>query len=414
MKACDYCALREATGHLSRLGRSLQTVIPVALPAESYPVAKQNSATGQREIRRDKNGQPLPAFVGKNPSFWLANGEPRLTSQSQPAVESEVLKRLEVAERLQQPIGLAVIPSTDVVVIDFDRKNYPSQEALDQDWMRLLDLCPELTQARIERTPGGGVHIYVRPADVMDSWRTAGGKLHCNFTTVPGGEHRGEVLAGTRVCVCAPTRNGSGAYELVNPEYASHLVEVRTLGAIGIYPRARAGGPAAKPSHRQKTSTVTQPQASDSAAPALAELIGSKARKVLAGGSPYRGNEGAVVDRSAQLTGFVKEVYSWVNLLNDHGLRFSGCPDDLIGQDVTALAIEDKPDRVQTPIEMARLVVDAYTSIQQLIHHLQQARRSDHTLAGPLPIARHWLKARGRSQAGHRRCALANQLEAGR
>lgn len=106
MNPCDYSALREATGHLSRLGLSLQTVIPVALPAESYPVTKQNSKTGQREVQRDKNGQPLPAFVGKNPSFWLADGQPRLTSQSQPADESEVLKRLEVAEWLQQPIGL--------------------------------------------------------------------------------------------------------------------------------------------------------------------------------------------------------------------------------------------------------------------------------------------------------------------
>jgi hypothetical protein len=114
---------------------------------------------------------------------------------------------------LGKPIGIAVILSTDVVVIDVDRKNYPSQEALDREWMGLLDLYPELTQTRIERTPGGGVHIYVRPADGMTSWRTAAGKLHCNFTTVPGGEHRGEVLAGTRVCVCAPTRNGSGDME---------------------------------------------------------------------------------------------------------------------------------------------------------------------------------------------------------
>ena len=355
MNPCEYSALREATGHLSRLGLSLQTVIPVALPAESYPVTRKNSATGQREVQRDKNGQPLPAFVGKNPSFWLADGQPRLTSQSQPADESEVLKRLEVAERLQQPIGLAVIPSTDVAVIDFDRKNYPSQEALDQDWMRLLDLCPELTQTRIERTPGGGVHIYVRPADGMDSWRTATGKLHCNFTTVPGGEHRGEVLAGTRVCVCAPTRNGSGSYELVNPDHAYSLVEVRSLGAVGIYPRVKATTATtatAEPRERQKRSTSQYQQASVAAAPALAELIGSKAKEVLAGGNPYCANEGAAVDRSAQLTGFVRELYSWVNLLNAEGLRFSGSPDDLIQQAVAALAIEDKVDRVLATIEM--------------------------------------------------------------
>ena len=100
MTPCDYGALREADGRLAQLGLSLQTVIPVALPAESYPVTRLNSQTGQREIQRDKNGQTLPAFVGKNPSFWLADGEPRLTSQSQPADEPEVLKRLEVAERL--------------------------------------------------------------------------------------------------------------------------------------------------------------------------------------------------------------------------------------------------------------------------------------------------------------------------
>ncbi|MFM9101261.1 MAG: bifunctional DNA primase/polymerase, partial [Cyanobium sp.] len=224
MTPCDYSALREAAGQLARMGLSLQTVISRALPADDFPQTRLNSKTGQREILRDRNRRPLPAFVGKNPSFWLADGQPRLTSQSQPAVESEVLKRIDVAERLGRPIGLAVIPSKEVVVIDFDLKNYPTQEDLDQDWLRLLDLYPELTGTRIERTPGGGVHIYLRLADGMDSWRTAAGKLHCNFTTVPGGEHRGEVLAGTRVCVCAPTRNGSGTYELVNPEYAYSLI----------------------------------------------------------------------------------------------------------------------------------------------------------------------------------------------
>lgn len=58
------------------------------------------------------------------------------------------------------------------------------------------------------------------------------------------------------------------------------------------------------------------------------------------------------MDRSAQLTGFVRELYSWVNLLNAEGLRFSGSPDDLIQQAVAALAIEDKVDRVLATIEM--------------------------------------------------------------
>jgi len=119
------------------------------------------------------------------------------------------LKRIDVAERLGRPIGLAVIPSKEVMVIDFDRKNYPTQEALDQDWLRLLDLYPELTGTRIERTPGGGVHIYLRLADGMDSWRTAAGKLHCHFTTVPGGEHRGEVLLEFASATAVRLRRGN-------------------------------------------------------------------------------------------------------------------------------------------------------------------------------------------------------------
>lgn len=47
-----------------------------------------------------------------------------------------------------------------------------------------------------------------------------------------------------------------------------------------------------------------------------------------------------------------------------------------------------------SPVEM-HLVANVYSGIQQLIHRLQQTRRSDPTLARLLPIARHWLKAMG-------------------
>jgi hypothetical protein len=47
-----------------------------------------------------------------------------------------------------------------------------------------------------------------------------------------------------------------------------------------------------------------------------------------------------------------------------------------------------------TAVEM-RLVADTFDAVQQLIHHLQQARRMDQDLGRLLPIARHWLKALG-------------------
>jgi|LakMenE18May11ns_1017448.scaffolds.fasta_scaffold9955748_3 hypothetical protein len=351
MSSCDYNALRDVAQRLIRLGLRLQTVIPIALSADDYPVTKRNGVTGEWEVQRGKDGKPRPAFVGKNPSYWLATGEPRLVSHRQALAWGELSERIEVAERLGKPIGLAVIPSTDVVVVDFDRKNYASQEEFDREWLGLLDRYPELARTRMERTPGGGVHIYVKPTDGMQSWSTAAGKLHCNFTTHPGGEHRGEVLAGTRVCVCAPTANGSGRYELVNPDFAYSLLEVPSLGAIGIHPVAQGSGSSSGKRSSAGPRATEQHGAHTGLPVALEELIGGKAREVLAGGSPYRGGEGAEVDRSAQLTGFVREVHSWVNFLLEQGLAFSGRPEVLIEKAVRVLAIEDKADRVLATID---------------------------------------------------------------
>jgi hypothetical protein len=145
------------------------------------------------------------------------------------------LERIAIAERLGKEIGLAVIPGGDVVSIDFDTKHYGSVQNLEEDWMNLVDRYPVLADTRMERTPSGGVHIYVRVTDRMVSWQRPGGGLHCNFTTEQGGPHRGEVLAGTRVSVCAPTRNGKGPYELINPEAAYRFMEVPDLASIGIF-----------------------------------------------------------------------------------------------------------------------------------------------------------------------------------
>lgn len=45
---CNSSILREAAGHLFGLGLSLQTVIPLALPAGAYPQSWLKSKTGQQ------------------------------------------------------------------------------------------------------------------------------------------------------------------------------------------------------------------------------------------------------------------------------------------------------------------------------------------------------------------------------
>lgn len=348
-----YDLLREEVRQLSAQGIQLQTIIPVELPAEICPRRRKNQATGEWEPVL-KNGALQPAITGKNPSFWRADGEPQLISHARPVSPEVLLERIAIAERLGKEIGLAVIPGGDLTSIDFDTKHYGSVQELEEDWVNLVDRYPVLTGTRMERTPTGGVHVYVRVTDRMASWKRHGGGLHCNFTTEQGGPHRGEVLAGMRVSVCAPTRNGKGPYELINPEAAYCFVEVPDLASIGIYPEVKAAPePAAPPpppplpspsasERRAPTGVITIPQ--------LADLIGSKAQDVLTGGQPYGGDAAAAADRSLQLTGFVKELWSWHNLLLEQGWRFEGDPDQLLAQAIAVLDIGDKAERVLASI----------------------------------------------------------------
>ncbi len=346
-----YDLLREEVRQLSAQGIQLQTIIPVELPAEICPRRRKNQATGEWEPVL-KNGALQPAITGKNPSFWRADGEPQLISHARPVSPEVLLERIAIAERLGKEIGLAVIPGGDLTSIDFDTKHYGSVQELEEDWVNLVDRYPELTGTRMERTPTGGVHVYVRVTDRMASWKRPGGGLHCNFTTEQGGPHRGEVLAGMRVSVCAPTRNGKGPYELINPEAAYCFVEVPDLASIGIYPEVKAAPEPAAPPPPLPLPPASERRAPTGAStiPQLADLIGSKAQLVLTGGRPYGGDAAAAADRSLQLTGFVKELWSWHNLLLEQGWRFEGDPDQLLAQAIAALDIGDKAERVLASI----------------------------------------------------------------
>ena len=241
-----YVLLREEARQLSAQGIQLQTIIPVELPAEICPRRRKNQATGEWEPVL-RNGELQAAITGKNPSFWRADGEPQPISHARSVSLEVLLERIAIAERLGKEIGLAVIPGGEVVSVDFDTKHYGSVQELEEDWMNLVDRCPVLADTRMERTPSGGLHVYVRVTVRMASWKRPGGGRHCHFTTKQGGPHRGEVLAGTRVSVCAPTRNGKGPYELINPEAAYCFVEMQDLASIGIYPKAKAEPAPAEP-----------------------------------------------------------------------------------------------------------------------------------------------------------------------
>ena len=345
-QASPYAAIKAEAGILASLGLPLITVIPQELDAERWP------AKGP-----EKNGNPRPAFTGKNPSYWTAADQPRLLSHTRPQPLEVLRSVIDRAEALGLPIGIAVIPSTSLVVADLDRKDFSSAEALELAYQEILAAWPELANTRTERTPGGGLHIYMKVADRMESWRKpVGSGHHCNFTTDRSGAHHGEILHGLRVCVAAPTKNGRGPYVLLNPEHASSLVEVPNLATIGIRPCAvvKAERAAADRAAKAAANTVkpgpgaAKPQSNGTQEPPQIEsLLGRLSKEVLSGGRPFG------EDRSSNLTGFAKEAYGWENWLADDGLPFSGTADAVIAAAVVALEIEDKAGRVLESIDRA-------------------------------------------------------------
>jgi predicted P-loop ATPase len=333
--------LRDEATQLANAGVVVMPVICQQLDPKRYPQMRNGKPV------LDKHGNPVPAFCGKNPSCWLPNGEPKQLSHKTPPSMPEVLQHIDTAERLSKPLGIAIVPSAKNTAIDFDAKDYAGgKEELAKDVERLLKEHPELRSTRRESTPSGGQHFYVHAVDGMESWRKANGSGHnCNFSTTEDGQHRGEVLVGTRVCVTWPTPE----YNLLNLEHAHTFAEVPNLAAIGITPCSGRRKPKPKPQQAAATAPPRLPS-SGGKVPQLADLLGKMAQQVLTGGRPYGSNPD---DRSHQLTGFMRELYSVLNWLDGDGLSFDGNPDALIQQAVAALGIEDKADRVIEGIDRA-------------------------------------------------------------
>jgi hypothetical protein len=342
-------ALKAEAQALDRLGLQIITVIPEPLPADRWP---QKDRKG--EIVLDRDGNPRPAYVGKNPSHWVGRDTPRLLSHARPEHLAVVLKKIDTAARHGHPIGLGVIPSDRLVIVDLDAKDYQGGAIeLEADYRRLIAAHPELARTRTERTPSGGIHINVEVADGMASWSRSSGGRRCRFTTTPGGPHCGEVLSGTRISVTAPTAGSLGAYRLLEgtEDYAHTLVKVPNLGAIGITPHEKPATPQ-QPIERPVKQPFERPverpvesHAGEQQPPHLRDLLRGHAAGVLKGGRPY------CEDRSGNMTGFLKELYGLRNWLDAEGLPYAGSVDELILEAAQALDIEDKLDRVIDTID---------------------------------------------------------------
>jgi len=298
---CDHDALRREVEQLTQSGLQLSPIIPCAL-----------------DIRKTSNDL---VYTGKNPSYWGPDGEPRVLKIKE-AIPStaEVLDAIANAEQLNKPIGLAVLPRVPLAILDFDAHKFDGAAAtLDQVYNTLLEAYPELANTRTERTPGGGLHIYLRLKDNAGSFRRPGGGYCVNFALDSSPDHHcGELLCTHRIAVAYPTvlktDKRDGAYELVTPEHAYDFVEIHSLDAIGVVPLVRlrdANSCVAVSAH-------TSSKAAEKSGPPLEHLIGLYAYNTVQGEPSY----GDRNDRSYQLAGVTREVYSRRNFCITYNLAY--------------------------------------------------------------------------------------------
>jgi len=210
-----------------------------------------------------------PKITGKNPSYLDPRGIVKFCKHG------EFQNRLPTEEEL---IRFFCNPNTGIGTLgghggiawlDFDRKCYPSQEACDADFNRIVNkVCIHALCHRkdlwIEQTGSGGYRLAVTTREIPG---------FTNFTTSPDGQHVGEALFEGRFTVLAPSLHPNGNYyqrlEWGRP------VSIESLEAIGIYPATVENGKGKKKGKKgkKKENKKAPPQTPDTSDPTIAALI---------------------------------------------------------------------------------------------------------------------------------------------
>jgi hypothetical protein len=217
-------AVQQTIEALLAIGCPPIPVAPKQDPRQPHCHRVIKTKDGSKSCIVGKDFNPIPKFTGKNPSNLDIKGKPW------------ICKHGKFQDRLPAPYELKRFffhPNTGIgtlgghggiVWLDFDAKNYDSQEACDSDVESLITRY-SLQDSWIERTGSGGWRIAVKPKQKPD---------FTNFATTPNGKHIGEAISDGRFTVLAPTIHPNGnPYRRIgwgNP------IEVESLEAIGIYP----------------------------------------------------------------------------------------------------------------------------------------------------------------------------------
>jgi hypothetical protein len=284
--------------------------------------------------------QPIQLYTGKNPSYLDSAGFPHLINHRQ--YQNRLPRDAELEVWFANPEnGVGTLGGwNDTVWLDFDVKQFPSQEECDAAVASILEQArtqgesPQ-QQTLIERSHSGG-------------WRIAFSLKQkpnfTNFSLTLGGTHVGEALFTGRFTVLAPTIGPSGnPYQSINRALP---VYINSLSAIGIYATKkglRKGNQQLEIGNGQ--SPIPNPQSPIPGSIPL-ELLGhDTSRDILQG-------KCRTDDRSNALATAIQEWYGWQNWGDNNGIQISGNTIALSHQAGSLLGLDsDRINRILKTID---------------------------------------------------------------
>lgn len=308
--------------------------LPVAPLQNSYLKGQHKEIKGDRvktwaHCSLTKDLQPEPLYTGKNPSFLHPNGKPQLVKHQNYQNCLPTQKEIQIWWQ-NSANGVGTLGGWGGFIwIDFDLKQFDSQEECDRAFYGLLEAHPQLRQSWWEQTHSGGYRLAVKPKNQPD---------FTNFALEPGGKHRGEALGKGRFTVLAPTIGASGSpYRCCNRAVP---VEIESLESISIYPLA-------KPKEKERVSSL-QRFITPASTIAL-EQLGNKVALSVLQGDDCKG------DRSASLVTAYREWCGWERWAADQGIALNTTAVDLAHQAGEAMGIDaNRVDRILKPIDPAQ------------------------------------------------------------
>lgn len=298
--------------------------LPVAPAQDPYSYHRVVKTTPERGLWEHcpltGDFKPVPLYTGKNPSFLDRAGKPHLINHQQ--YQDRLPAKNELRDWFANASnGVGTLGGwQDVIWIDFDVKQFDSQEDCDRAARSILER-PELQGTFVERTHSGGWRIGVRPKSKPN---------FTNFSLTPGGEHVGEALGAGRFTVLAPTLGPSGnTYKSIR---RAMPVEVESLESIGIF--STKGEQERQPEHKTPAPTLSL---IPGAIPL--EMLGNDTSRAILNGDCPTG------DRSEALVTAIREWHGWRNWASANGIAIGNNVETLAHYAGTKLGIDS--DRVE-------------------------------------------------------------------